>query len=133
MSWSIALIKNTLIIPEPAQQRVARALMPTLGAENEDEIINHRFAADGRLVFHQDDMEHMDFLTWDDKACEEIAAAGGQGHVLFGSLEGDNKGQFWGQSSRMASGPVSPRPFRTSCGPKRLNPLRLPRSERSVI
>lgn len=96
MSWSIALIKNTLIIPEPAQQRVARALMPTLGAENEDEIINHRFATDGRLVFHQDDMEHMDFLTWDDKACEEIAAAGGQGHVLFGSLEGDNKGQFWG-------------------------------------
>lgn len=96
MSWSIALIKNTLTIPESAHQRVARALMLTLGAEDEAEVIRHRFGADGGLKFHEDDMEHMDYLTWDDKACEEVAAAGGQGHVLFGSLEGDNKGQFWG-------------------------------------
>lgn len=48
------------------------------------------------LAFNSDHMEHVDWLTDNAEACAALAAAGATGRVLFGSLDGDISGSFWG-------------------------------------
>ncbi|MFP5446682.1 MAG: hypothetical protein ACLGIY_24440 [Betaproteobacteria bacterium] len=47
------------------------------------------------LNFDEDSMEHMDFV-WNDEVLAVLADAKVNGRVTFGSLEGNNAGEFWG-------------------------------------
>lgn len=101
MSWSITLIENTAVVPEDRQEVVALVVVASADTfqDYEDSTSAEMRAAvfyDDKLSFNSDDMEHMDYVTMDDGICAAMAAAGTTGRILFGSLEGDNNGAFWG-------------------------------------
>lgn len=121
MGWFIKQIENTAVVPLDKREEVARYLVDRC-AENyagrtsmvyDDEyastapayeILSLVFGGVRRpdepppqtLLFDSDNMEHMDFLTHDDDVCAYLARIGVTGRILFGSLEGDNSGSFWG-------------------------------------
>lgn len=101
MSWSITLIENTAVVPEDRQEGAALVVVASADTfqDYEDSSSTDMRAAvfyKGKLNFNSDDMEHMDYVTMDDAICKAMAAAGTTGRILFGSLEGDNTGSFWG-------------------------------------
>lgn len=102
MGWSIALIQNTVVVPEEERMAVAKKLIKVTDKFwDVDETISGVDAMNavfygGKLEFDGDDMEHMDYVTGNDEACAALAAAGATGRLTFGSLEGDNRGTFWG-------------------------------------
>jgi len=87
MGWSINTVVNELKIPKGYQPRLEE-----VADENYHCIF---FDDDGTIGFDSDAMEHMDFLheNW---AQEIILESKANGMVIFGSLEGDNAGDFWG-------------------------------------
>lgn len=89
MSWSIGIIENSVTVPEAAQ-----ADLIALESEH-DFSYDDRGAVDGELLFNPDDMEWMDYLG-DDQIVQVLVSHGAQGRVLFGSLEGDDAGSYWG-------------------------------------
>lgn len=108
MGWSIALIQNTVVVPEEERMAVAKKLIKVTDKfwdfkseiDFDEEVPGLEALAavfdNGKLVFDGDDMEHMDYVTGNDEACAALAAAGATGRLTFGSLEGDNRGTFWG-------------------------------------
>lgn len=102
MAWSISVIKNTITIPDPdVQKEILIKTAESMGyddPEDADLFLHKMFTRENKIVFHDDDMEHQDFLTHNDQICGIIASSGAEGEVCFGSLEGDNKGSFWGVS-----------------------------------
>lgn len=121
MSWSIALIENTAIVPLDKREELARWLVgecPDNYAMRSSMVYDDQYFATApaheilslvfgavykpdqpasqTILFDKDNMEHMDFVTHDDAVCQAIARAGARGRILFGSLEGDNKSSFWG-------------------------------------
>ena len=87
MGWSINTAVNELKIPKEYQSRLEE-----VADENYHSIF---FDSDDTIGFDSDAMEHMDFLheSW---AQEIILESQANGIVVFGSLEGDNAGDFWG-------------------------------------
>lgn len=108
MGWKIACLENTAKVPFDHVPEVARAVVG--GSENfyyvEDDVPNAAVEAvfgymngkreEKTLMFDTDDMEHMDYITGNERGLKAMAAAGVTGRILFGSLEGDNFGKFWG-------------------------------------
>jgi hypothetical protein len=86
MAWSIGVILNTLVVPEDVQDKLIDLVEPE--GHNID-------ICDGKIEFDYDAMEHMDFL-WDDEVQVLLESANSHGVVVFGSVEGDNAGDFWG-------------------------------------
>ena len=86
MGWQIAWIDNTVELTEECVEEL-ETMAEDLGIYNPTQ--------DGRLYFNPDNMEHMDFL-WRDEIRELFLKHQVYGTVKFGSLDGDNFGQFWG-------------------------------------
>lgn len=87
MSWNIGLFYNNLKIPQNLQE--------DLEALAEEYYHCIYFGDDGLLCFDGDAMEHQDFLheEWFRNFAQEHAISGS---VVWGSVEGDNRGQLWG-------------------------------------
>lgn len=121
MSWNIAQIENTAAVPLDKREEVARWLVKNRAdafAVRAYEVYDDDFAeaapahvvlglvfgnqhdpntpAPDTLYFDSDNMEHMDYITYDDEGCRFLASVGTRGRITFGSLEGDNNGRFWG-------------------------------------
>ncbi len=87
MSWSIALLKNDVLISDACAAELAENV--DFGEGPED------VTSDGYLYFNDDHEEHMDFVG--DAAVQKILKKHkAEGDICFGSLEGDNAGSFWG-------------------------------------
>ncbi|QGH74872.1 hypothetical protein MAL1_00126 [Bacteriophage DSS3_MAL1] len=112
MGWNISTMENTVSLTEEQAKEVAPKIIAA-GLEyfweteedaSVDECVVSVFGSwwgkDARTewkpYFDSDAMEHMDWLTGSDTAMAALAAAGATGRILFGSLEGDNSGTFWG-------------------------------------
>lgn len=92
MSWSIALLENSVAISKD----VAQEIFLTDGHGGEHNWASPDDVCDrGKLYFNPDDDEHMDFM-WDEKIIEVLKKYKVEGRICFGSLEGDNRGEFWG-------------------------------------
>jgi hypothetical protein len=90
MSWSIALLDSTL----PKLPKECLEAIQKLESE-----VGEEFVYDGELFFNPDNNEWMDFLGSGKNGNDVIKILNDssvEGRVLFGSLEGDNSGQFWG-------------------------------------
>lgn len=121
MGWFIKVIENTAIVPLDKREVVARWMVSNCADAYSGrtsmvyddlyhveapahEILSLVFGGGHRpdeptpqlIIFDSDNMEHMDFVTRDDEVCRFLAAVGTRGRILFGSLDGDNSGQFWG-------------------------------------
>lgn len=91
MSWSISVLKNTLRFKSHVTAEQLKDWLDSNGhAVYPDKVV------DGyKIDFDHDAMEHMDYLHEDE--VQKILNDGyAEGDVCFGSLEGDNSGQFWG-------------------------------------
>lgn len=92
MGWKIGLIKNEVEISEACATELQEWLNRTLGYDGgeADPVVY-----EGKINFNEDHGEGMDFLF--DKAAQQILRKhDARGDICFGSLEGDNAGQFWG-------------------------------------
>lgn len=87
MSWTIGVLKNTIIVPKKCAKEL-------VSIEEEFDIQNGESPVDrNRLCFGDD--EHADWLE-NDSAIQILEKHQVKGEVLFGSVEGDNAGSFWG-------------------------------------
>lgn len=97
MSWSIALIDNTVVLDKSLEEKL-------LTAQDYDGQCWYEGAKiideDGQLIFNPDAYEHMDYLRNNKKVLQIIAESGATGDITFGSMEGDNAGSFWGYRFR---------------------------------
>lgn len=87
MGWQIAELKNTVKISKAAEKEITEWAQKTIDID--DVVYN------GKLYFNPDYMEHMDFL-WQEGFDEIAEKFKLNGEVCFGSLDGDNAGEFWG-------------------------------------
>lgn len=92
MSWSIGIIENTITFTGHAS---AEQIRDYLEAEGHLCTCPKKTKDKFGLEFDQDTMEHMDYL-WHDEIQKILSEAKANGRVCFGSLEGDNAGEFWG-------------------------------------
>lgn len=90
--WSIALLENTVKINKKTAQDLFKESEET-GEEIWYELKS--VAPKGKLTFNSDHMEHMDFLTNDD-LLDVLLRNKVNGRICFGSLDGDQVGEFWG-------------------------------------
>lgn len=91
MSWYVADIENTVKIPKT---KVKEANASLLNVSDYFENIGQAFDKSGRLVLDPDAGEWID--PFDDDLMPVLLQFEPQGKLLFGSLEGDNAGDFWG-------------------------------------
>jgi len=91
MGWSIALISNDVEISSECAKDLWKAVQKGDNPWYEEDEITWR----GKLSFNSDHMEHMDYM-WNPKIQEVLAKHKVNGDITFGSLDGDNRGQFWG-------------------------------------
>jgi LmbE family N-acetylglucosaminyl deacetylase len=106
MSWSISVIENTAQVPLDKRAEVAMSIVVRADtfsdydtgeiADAIDGVFGGTGPGDTYLTFNSDDAEHMDYITTSDAICAAMAAAGVEGRICFGSLEGDDAGDFWG-------------------------------------
>ena len=93
MSWSISEMKNEVKISKAC----ADELFEAQGGENGEIWYNrNEVLSNGFLTFNIDHMEHMDWLGTNDKLVAILKKHKVRGDICFGSLEGDNQGEFWG-------------------------------------
>jgi hypothetical protein len=92
MAWSISLLENSISFNESGV-----AAFNAFASENGLEEATEN--ADGlyEVTFEPDHMEHMDFV-WKEEFLDTMKIGKANGRALFGSLEGDNSGEFWGYS-----------------------------------
>lgn len=93
MSWSIALLENTVEITEEVAKEIA-------ALDNEHSyVFNPDYSAYedevGKPPFDRDAMEHMDYLH--DKAIQRVLKKHKvNGRVLFADVEGGSSIELWG-------------------------------------
>jgi hypothetical protein len=104
MGWSIELLENNLKVPKKDRKEVIKAIRKLdLDAHweykdeeyTDGEYDKYFINEDGYLYFNSDHQEHMDWLC-DERVQAIIKKTKAIGSVKFGSLEGDNRGSFWG-------------------------------------
>lgn len=88
--WSINLHYNSLKLTPTAIQKLFDS-NPDFYYDDISAVVDN----DSYIYFEPDHMEHMDFL-WDENVQNVICETKCDGVVIFGSAEGDNKGEFWG-------------------------------------
>ncbi|AMO44151.1 hypothetical protein vBRpoSV10_93 [Ruegeria phage vB_RpoS-V10] len=106
MGWNISLLENTAHVPLESRAHVAEACIEHSEAfwsadgltpsQQIERVFWGTEPNDTLIKFDSDDMEHMDYVTHNTEICRAMAAAGVTGRICFGSLAGDNSGQFWG-------------------------------------
>lgn len=93
MSWTIGLMKNTVKISKACAKDLLKA------TKDEDVWYNLKEVTteEGHMSFNPDFMEGMDIVCSDtiQKVLKKHKVSG---EICFGSLEGDNEGEFWGYS-----------------------------------
>ncbi len=94
MGWSIACVENTLVVPEECGEELRNLVEKTEDGE-EYPVELDLYSYSPQLEFNVDHMEHMDCL-WREEVQAVLAKHKVSGRVCFGSLEGDNSGDFWG-------------------------------------
>ena len=89
--WSISETVNTVKIPKQCAKELFEA------QEDGEEIWYDLKGVtyEGKLTFNSDHNEHMDFLS-QDRFTKILRKHKVKGDICFGSLEGDNAGEFWG-------------------------------------
>jgi hypothetical protein len=96
--WSIALIKNEVKITK----KIAKEIYKKTTHKFEDEVYNDIFysldevMSDSKLQFNPDHNEGMDYLASEAIVIDLLKKHKVSGDICFGSLEGDNQGEFWG-------------------------------------
>lgn len=86
--WSIDLLKNTVEVSEACADEIYKGHGDTFYERSE---VTYK----GKLYFNPDHMEHMDYVG--DKRIQRVLKKHKvSGDITFGSLDGDNAGQFWG-------------------------------------
>lgn len=90
MGWYISNIDNTVKVPKKAIADFDKWAVETGVIYDEETIIN-----DGEFFFNSDHLEHMDYV-WQDGFAELAKKHKLTGLITFGSLDGDNFGEFWG-------------------------------------
>lgn len=93
--WTIGCAVNTVIISNECAHDLFDEAQSYEGEiwNDCDEVIDKKT---GLLQFNPDHMEYMDYLTDHDKVIKILKRYNAEGDICFGSLEGDNAGQFWG-------------------------------------
>lgn len=91
MGWNISVISNTVEISDEC----AKDLWTAVQKGDNPWYSQEGVTEDGKLSFDSDHMEHMDYL-WNKKIQKVLKKHHVNGDITFGSLEGDNCGQFWG-------------------------------------
>jgi len=97
MGWSIAVIDNTVKI----NKEIVKDLIKAQSYDGEilyEEDVDYFFDEEtGTIQFDSDAMEHMDWVGDSDfhSVLQEHKV---KGVIKFGSLDGDNFGEFWGYS-----------------------------------
>lgn len=87
--WQIACLENTLKITKKCAKDLLKVMDDP--GESEDSLVD----SDGLIVFNPDHMESQDFL-WQKDVLKILKKHRVNGKVLWGSLAGDNFGDFWG-------------------------------------
>lgn len=89
MSWSIAVLDNNVEISDECADELFAAFEGNIWYSRE-------FVTDeGFLYFDEDHCEHMDYMETPG-LFEILKKYKVNGDITFGSLEGDNAGNFWG-------------------------------------
>lgn len=90
--WRIGLLESSIKVDKKLQTKLFK-LNEYEGDlwYDKDYIVN----CTGHLAFDEDHMEHMDYL-WREDVQECLREGKAKGRALFGSLDGDNAGSFWG-------------------------------------
>ena len=106
MGWHIALIKNDVKVSKKLAKEIWKATtyvsdeVDSNGTKFDD--YNPYFDSEdsvtygGFLNFNSDHMEHMDYLGNESKIVKILTKGKVSGEILFGSLDGDDNGEFWG-------------------------------------
>lgn len=92
MSWSISELKNTVKVSVELAEKLYNAQKSNRAFiwEDEDEVLSGEY-----LYFNTDHQEHMDYLN-NKFVIDLLTENKVEGVICFGSLEGDNEGEFWG-------------------------------------
>jgi hypothetical protein len=95
MGWSICLLENTVKISKKCAEALWDATVYHGTNENPywdgKEYVTYK----ERLTFNADHWEHMDYV-WQEEVLSVLLEYKVNGDITFGSLEGDNEGEFWG-------------------------------------
>lgn len=91
MGWNIGLLSNTVEISEKCAADLWKAVQKGDNPWYEAEDVSYQ----GKLSFNSDHMEHMDYM-WNAAIQKVLLKHKVNGDVTFGSMDGDNRGQFWG-------------------------------------
>lgn len=93
MAWSIGVVANTVqISPTCAQE-----LFEKQGGESGEVWSSFEDVTyEGKITFNPDHMEWMDWLGDSEELVEILKKHRVYGDICFGSLEGNNAGEFWG-------------------------------------
>ncbi len=92
MSWSIELLENNVKI----NAECAKEILKLQQQEIDPDLQLSDIYYEEHLLFNSDYAEHMDYLSSNKKYLKILCKHVAQGDICFGSLEGDNAGQFWG-------------------------------------
>lgn len=93
MSWSIGLVENTVEISSKCAKELFKAQEKSgAGIWHSLEEVTYK----GKVTFNPDHMEWMDWLGNNEDLVEILKKNKVKGDICFGSLEGDNDGEFWG-------------------------------------
>ncbi len=93
MSWSIVNLVNTVEVPS----KCVRELFDKQEYDGQIWYSKDSVVCNGKLVFNPDHLEHMDYVN-NKNVLGVLKKYKVKGEICFGSLEGDNKGSFWGYS-----------------------------------
>lgn len=89
MSWSIGLIKNTVVVPKEFEEELLKC-----SSEYDELFYEEALDQNGKLIFDPDHMEHMDYL-WREDILDVLFKAKVNGTIAFASVEGDDSGEWW--------------------------------------
>lgn len=95
MGWRIHCLENNLLVPKKAINALFKACDDYW--YDKENILN----SNGFLRLNYDALEHMDPVS-NPEIQEVLKKYKAKGSILFGSLDGDNAGDFWGY--RFANG-----------------------------
>ncbi|MCX6127449.1 MAG: hypothetical protein NTX25_00100 [Proteobacteria bacterium] len=95
--WSIQLIENTVKINEKTAKELFAINKKLAKTGNEIWYELDDVTYKSCLKFNSDHYEHMDYLANDYNGILKVLLKNKvKGRICFGSLEGDNAGDFWG-------------------------------------
>ncbi|HYD02897.1 MAG TPA: hypothetical protein VEC16_01215 [Alphaproteobacteria bacterium] len=93
MGWSISdLVNNVKISDKCAKELYNTSKKNNSNLWDDPEYVTY----DGKLAFNEDHQEHMDYIRNEKFVRDVLKKNKVKGDICFGSVEGDNKGSFWG-------------------------------------